>query len=416
MAENVIDSIESPVARGGQGILINRNLGLLWFGESISLLGDQFYMVALPWLVLQITGSALAVGSIVAVAGIPRALLMLLGGVFTDRLSPRLLMLASNAVRIVITGILALLVITGTTQLWMLFVLSFAFGIVDAFFHPAYMAILPMIVAEEDLGKANAVTQGTALIVSSIGPGVGGVLVKALGMGSAFVLDTISFVVATFTLTRMDTALTTHTAAKKTGVIAEIREAAAYIAGDELLRTFILVVTALNFLFAGPMMVGPSALVKQFFPEQGVLALGVLLSAMGIGSVVGMGIGGATQPARIGLLSLLSIAMAGLAIAAIGASTLFSVTAICFAIAGLSSGFSNLVLVTWLQKRIDKTMMGRVMSMVMLASFGIIPIGAAVAGLIADHSLTLLFGLNGLLLVGVVGIALLNPRVRGLRA
>src|SRR5262245_43592839 len=82
--------------------LANFNLRLLWLGESVSLFGDQFTLVATPWLVLQLTGSAVAVGTILAVAGIPRALFMLIGGVLTDRLSPRRLMIISNASRIAI--------------------------------------------------------------------------------------------------------------------------------------------------------------------------------------------------------------------------------------------------------------------------------------------------------------------------
>src|SRR5215471_14109949 len=95
--EQVISNQDNAAVVTGKvkqrGVLANRNLRLLWMGESISLLGDQFYMVALPWLVLQLTGSAIAVGTILAVAGIPRALLMLIGGVFTDRVTPRVLML-----------------------------------------------------------------------------------------------------------------------------------------------------------------------------------------------------------------------------------------------------------------------------------------------------------------------------------
>src|SRR5512138_1919471 len=91
-------------------VLRNRNFRLLWTGEGISLLGDQFYLIALPWLVLQLTGDSLAMGTVLATAGIPRALFMLVGGALTDRFSPRRLMISSNAVRMILTGLLAALV------------------------------------------------------------------------------------------------------------------------------------------------------------------------------------------------------------------------------------------------------------------------------------------------------------------
>lgn len=102
-------------------VLKIRNFRLLWIGEGISLLGDQFYMIALPWLVLSLTGNALAVGTVMAMAGISRALFLLVGGALTDRFTPRKLMINSNLARMVLTGLLAALVATNLIQLWMLF-------------------------------------------------------------------------------------------------------------------------------------------------------------------------------------------------------------------------------------------------------------------------------------------------------
>src|SRR5215813_9219198 len=101
--------------------LANRNFRLLWMGEGISLLGDQFYLVALPWLVFQLTGSTLAFGTLLMVEGVPRAIFMLFGGVLTDRLSSRTVMLASNIGRLLLTLTLAVLILTHAIQLWMLY-------------------------------------------------------------------------------------------------------------------------------------------------------------------------------------------------------------------------------------------------------------------------------------------------------
>jgi MFS family permease len=116
---------------------------MLWIGEGISLLGDQFYLIALPWLVLSLTGNALPVGTVLATAGIPRALFMLVGGALTDRFTPRKLMLGSNLARMILTGLLAALVLTNLIQLWMLYGFALLFGLADAFFFPAQTAIVP---------------------------------------------------------------------------------------------------------------------------------------------------------------------------------------------------------------------------------------------------------------------------------
>jgi MFS family permease len=99
------------------GVSQIRNFRLLWIGQAISLLGDQFFMIALPWLILQLTGNALAVGTVLATAGIPRAIFMLVGGALTDRLTARKLMIDSNLTRMTLTALLAVFLLTNLIQL-----------------------------------------------------------------------------------------------------------------------------------------------------------------------------------------------------------------------------------------------------------------------------------------------------------
>ena len=111
-----LDQKTETINAAPMSVLRIRNFRLLWIGEGISLLGDQFYMIALPWLVLSLTGNALAVGTVMATAGIPRALFMLVGGALTDRFTPRRLMISSNLARMILTGLLAALVATNLIQ------------------------------------------------------------------------------------------------------------------------------------------------------------------------------------------------------------------------------------------------------------------------------------------------------------
>src|SRR5258705_3842379 len=132
--ENAID------IRGGRRFgtwqpLLQRDFRLLWVGQSISCLGDQFYLVALPWLILQLTGSSLKLGAVMLAATIPRVAFQLLGGAASDRVPPHKLMLVSNLLRGVVCAILTGLAIQGWLRLWHLFVLTAAFGTVDAFFY-----------------------------------------------------------------------------------------------------------------------------------------------------------------------------------------------------------------------------------------------------------------------------------------
>ena len=135
-------SRKNPMLR----VMSLRDFRLLFAGSITSLLGDQFALIATPWLVLQLTGDPLALGIVLALEGIPRAAFMLLGGAITDRFSPRLIMLISDVIRFVLTGILALIVFTGTIQVWMVYAFSLGFGLVAGFAIPAENSIVPMLV------------------------------------------------------------------------------------------------------------------------------------------------------------------------------------------------------------------------------------------------------------------------------
>ncbi|MCB0207127.1 MAG: MFS transporter, partial [Anaerolineae bacterium] len=116
---------------------------LLFAGSTMSSLGDQFALVATPWLVLQLTGDPLALGIVLALEGLPRAIFMLLGGAVTDRFSPRLVMLVSDLIRLLLTSLMVVAVFTGTVQMWMVYAFALGFGLVAGFAVPAANSIVP---------------------------------------------------------------------------------------------------------------------------------------------------------------------------------------------------------------------------------------------------------------------------------
>src|SRR5512141_2745493 len=126
-------STKNPMAR----VMSLLDFRLLFGGSTTSLLGDQFALIATPWLVLKLTGDPLALGIVLALEGIPRAVFMLLGGAITDRMSPRIVMLIADAIRFVLTALMALVVLTGTIQMWMVYAFGLGFGLVAGFAIPA---------------------------------------------------------------------------------------------------------------------------------------------------------------------------------------------------------------------------------------------------------------------------------------
>jgi predicted MFS family arabinose efflux permease len=397
--------------------LANRNFRLLWLGENVSLFGDQFYFIALPWLVFQMTGSVVAFGTILMVAGIPRAVFMLVGGVITDHFSPRTVMIVSNLGRLVIMIFLTLIVTSQALELWMLYVIAFSFGSVDAFFHPAYRAIIPSIVNEDSLQASNSLMQGGAQVVQIVGPGVAGIIVRSLGAAMSFGIDTLTFLFTSILLWMIHPIAILRkptepeATPKRLNILAEIGEMVTYIRHDTLLTTLILVVAAINLLFVGPLIVGSAALSQVRF-VQGSVAYGAMLSAFAIGALVGTLMAGAVHLKQPGVVSLFLVSAEGMFLIGIGYSSSLAITCILWLLTGFGAGFGSLNMITMTQKRVAKPMMGRFMSLIALTEVGFTPISHALAGLLAGWSVKALFVLAGALLTVTALLAAMNGNLR----
>lgn len=393
-----------------------RDFRLLWVGEAVSAVGDQFALIALPWLALVLTGSALALGGVMAVMAIPRALLMLVGGVSVDRFSPRRVMLGSNAVRLVAVTVLGAVVLAGQAELWMLYAFALVFGVADAFFYPAQTAIVPELVTDEQLPRANGIVQGTAQISVLAGPVAAGIVIAALGssaeatatgVGVALLFDAVTFLVSLATLLFIKPRA--HVAPAHDSILESIREAAAFVWASKGMRAMILVSLAANFLIVGPFEVGMPFIAYSRLPE-GAAAFGLITAAFGGGSLVGLLIGSivpAPRPARFGAVVILPMALAGLALAGLAAAQSTLAAAALTAVAGIALGFTNLLSITWIQRRIPQALMGRVMSLLMTGSIGLVPVSMFLAGIAVqlDVDATLVGAGLGMMLVCLASVA-----------
>jgi MFS family permease len=384
-----------------------RDFRLVFTGEGISLIGDQFHFVALAWLALQLTGSGLALGTVLMVAAIPRAVFMLLGGALSDRFSPRSLMLASNALRGVVVGIVAGLVLTGNAQLWQLYVLAAIFGVVDAFFHPALNTIVPMLVSDRLLPPANALVQITQQMSGLIGPAIAGLAVAAFQTGPAFAVDAVSFAAAATALLFVRggrrTAPSGAEGAEQEGLLANIGSGLSFVWRDPPLRSLILLVAAFNFAFAGPISVGLPYMADQRFAG-GPALLGLMLSSFGIGAVAGAALAGSVKHVpRLGLVTLLIAAGLGAGLAVIGLAPHVAVALAAMVGIGLGAGFINVRVIAWLQQRTPDEMRGRVMSLLLLGAVGLAPISLGISGAIIDlGAATLMFSVAAAIIIGSV--------------
>lgn len=169
---------------------------LLWIGQTASAVGDSLVGVALAFAVLQLTGSAADLGLVFAAFALPRVVLTLVGGVWSDRLPRRRVMVACDLVRAATQGVVSALLITGNGQVWQLIALALVMGSADAFFTPAATGLMPEIVSAGRVQQANALRSISQSAAHIFGPLLAGLIVATIGAGWAFAIDGVSFLVS----------------------------------------------------------------------------------------------------------------------------------------------------------------------------------------------------------------------------
>jgi len=320
--------------------------------------------------------------------------------------------------------LLGIAILGGTEQLWMLYAFALVFGLADAFFFPAQTSIVPELVEPDQLQAANGITQGTTQATVLVGPAVAGLIIAALGadgvqasatgIAIALLLDGASFVASLVTLLLIRSRPEHHATA--TSVVEAIREGIRFLWGSAGLRAVVLISLTGNLLIVGPFEVGFPVLAYTRLPE-GAAAFGLVMSAFGGGSLLGYVAGAVLPNPRPSLFApavMGSLAIAGLGVAALSAVSSTLVAAALCAASGIALGYGNLLGLSWAQARIPPNLMGRVMSLLLLGSVGLVPISELVAGAAVQVSLA------GMLIVAGAGMAifslgtLLWPTIRNL--
>jgi hypothetical protein len=402
------NTVPAPVAK--QHPLRNPSFRLFWAGNTISWTGDQFYLVALPWLILQLTGSSIVLGTITMVAAIPRAALMLLGGAVTDRISPRKIMILTASLRTVLVAAVSGLIWLHVLQLWQLYILALCFGIADAFAGPAAQAYLPFLVAPEQLAAANSVSQSTVQVTTLVSPGPAGLCIKAFGTAWAFFIDAVSFLFIIGALWRLPDPPSVATGAPRRNMLRSILDGLHYVKNDVALASLMLVVSVLNFAIVGPTSVGIAMIAKQKFGTP--LAFGLLMSALAAGGLTGTLLAGISKHRKRGRLLLFVSTAIGLCLGSIGMLNLAPLlTGVLFLMSG-TAAFLNVQLIAWFQQRVERAMMGRVMSVLMFASIGLMPFSLAAAGVAVKWSLPGTFIIAGAMVLLVTLLAAVHRPVR----
>ena len=309
--------------------------------------------------------------------------------------------------------------LTGGIRLWMVYALAAIFGLMSGIFMPAAEATLPRLLESDQLEGGNALMMGADQLAQFVGPALAGTVIALFGtasgggqagsltgVGVAFAVDALSFAASAGTLLLM-AAVPALAAGAGDSPLRAIAEGLRYTMSQPVLRWMLALLAAANFLVIGPLMVGVPVLAQTRF-TQGATAFGLLISAYGLGNLGGMIAAGSTGRPSSRLFCRLVLALFagfGLVIGSLAFITSVWIGVILLAVLGLGNGYIAVVLMTLLQRIAPAHLLGRLMSLVILAMLGVTPISTALAGAVIGLGAPALFLGCGVGMLVVTAIA-----------
>jgi DHA3 family tetracycline resistance protein-like MFS transporter len=363
--------------------LRHRDFRLLWSGMCVSLLGDGVFFVALVWQVYALSNAPTAFAVVGISMTVPTIGFLLLGGVVSDRLDRRRVMLAADVTRGVVVGMIAVLSLTGALRLWHLMALAALYGVGTAFFDPAFDAIVPEILPKEALAQANSLDQFVRPIALRLaGPALGGLLIASVGVGAAFGLDAASFAASAAALLAMAARGPREQVprASHDSVLREIGAGFSYIRRHAWLWATFVSAAIAYLLFMGPTEVLVPFLVKNAL-RGSAADLGLVFAAGGVGSVAcAVVLGQRRLPRRDITYMYVFWTLATLAIAGYGlAHALWGLMLASLAFNALETA-GTIIWATAKQRHVPASLLGRVSSLDWLISIGLLPVSFALTG------------------------------------
>lgn len=391
--------------------LRHRDFRIFWYGQSVSLLGTWMQTTAQAWLVLEITGSALKLGVIMALQFLPILLLSLFTGPLIDRFPKRRTIIITQSILAIQALVLALLVWTGVVRYGHIAVLAAVLGIANTIDMPARQSFIIELVGPDDLMNAVGLNSSIFNSARAIGPALAGGLIASIGTSACFLLNCLSFLPVIYTLSRMRIEKKTGHFPHSRSIAAETAEAIRYILHSSPLRTVIPLVAVITVFAANFNVLVP--VFARLELHRDASDFGVVLSSFGFGALLGAFT--FTYLSRFGpRISILlgSGILLGAFLVLIGLQNSFSLT---MALLGCSGwcvvtffGMANTVL----QINSEDHLRGRVMSIYTMAFGGLSPVGSLLAGTAAHwlHA-PLTFGIGGVITVFCFLFVLFRLRV-----
>ena len=358
-----------------------RDFSVYWTGQTVSLLGDGIFLVAIAWQVYDLWNVPTALSIVGAIETAPLVLLVAVGGVVTDRVERRWVLVWSSALRGACVATIGLLGLFGVLQLWQIFVITVFYGAGMAFQAPASGAIVPDLVPDTLLVEANSLSEVIRPVAMTlVGPALGGLVIHAAGTPTAFILDAASYGFAMLMLARLHPRPAALQREEPASMLADIKEGWRFVRAHVWLWGTLVWATVAVFLVYAPFEVLVPYLVKnQLHGNAG--DLGLVFAAGGAGAVLtAIAVGQRGFPRRhiTAMYAAWGLASLPLVLYTLADAPWQAMLIAAFAEAGWTGG--SLIWVTMLQRLVPRDLLGRVKSLDWLLSIGLGPLSFALCG------------------------------------
>jgi MFS family permease len=386
-------------------------------GAFIGTLGGWMQTTAQGWLVLDLTNSPALLGFTSAVQSAPVLFFSMLAGVLADRMDLRRLLVATQTTGALLAGTLALLTTTHTIQFWHVLVIAGLAGSAQAFGMPAFQAVVSTIVERPAIGNAIALNSAQFNLGRIVGPAVAGFAIAAGGLALAFWANTLAFVIVAVVIASLPIPSPSALVRANASLWSNLLDGIEYLRGTRVIRVLVLLAAVpalfiLNYLVLMPVY-------ARDILGIGAPGLGLLTAAVGVGALSGaLGVALLRPSGGSGLLALSGLATSSVALTVFAVSRWLPLSLAALVVLGAAQVGYYATTNTLIQVLVPARLRGRVMSLYILTSLGVIPVGNLLAGLVADRlgATVALAGGGILTLVAVAGVAAAVPGLRGVRA
>jgi len=388
----------------------------LLLGNMLATLGGFMQGTAQGWLVLELTNSPGLLGVVGAIAGFPTLFLAVVAGVLADRLDRRRLLVWTYAAAAVVAMVLAALTTTGVVEYWHVAVVAFVGGILVTVQMPAGQALVSTVVDRAALGSAIALNSAQYNLMRILGASIAGLAIAAGGLALGFWANAVSLVVVAVIFARLPVPPTRAAGRLQAALWGDLQYGVRHVAADPVLATLVV-------LAAAPALFVLSYLTFLPVYARDILAigapgLGLLTGSIGVGALAGALLMASRRPAGgSGRLLLAGLISMSISLATFALSTSVPVTCVALAVLGASQVAYYSTTNTLLQTRVPARLRGRVHSLYVLTSIGLLPVGNLVAGAVAERAgVPPVLAVGGMLTLAVALLAAaVRPELRRLR-